>query len=370
MNPQEQFCPNIECSARSEIGKGNIVIHSQKKRRYKCKVCGKTFSETTGTALYGIKKGSELFVRVVTLLAYGCPVQAIVMAFGLDERTVRDWLRRSGQHCQQVHDHLMETQAFDLGQVQADEIKVKTQRGTIWMALAMMVGPQFWLAGTVGPKRDRHLMRQLANDIRKWALCRPLLLAVDGWAAYIDAFQKAFRHKVKQTKGRGRARLIPWRDLAIVQVVKQRSQHSFSITRRIKQGTQELADGLLYTTQQGGSINTAYIERLNATFRQRLAPLVRRSRALARTPDRLHWGMYLVGCVYNFCTYHQHLRLPIYLPRNRVRWVKRTPASALGLTDHRWSVLELLTFKLAPPPFSPPKRRGRPPKQRLAEAFT
>jgi hypothetical protein len=77
-------------------------------------VCGRTFSETTGTALYGVKKGAELFVTVATLLAYGCPVKAIVMAFGLDERTVRDWLRQSGQHCRQVHEHMMETQAFDL----------------------------------------------------------------------------------------------------------------------------------------------------------------------------------------------------------------------------------------------------------------
>ena len=56
MNPKEQFCPNIDCHARGKAGQGNVVIHSQKERRYKCKTCGKTFSERTGTALYGIKK--------------------------------------------------------------------------------------------------------------------------------------------------------------------------------------------------------------------------------------------------------------------------------------------------------------------------
>lgn len=83
MNPQQQFCPNTTCHASGREGRGNIVIHSRKDRRYKCKCCGKTFSETKGTAVSGIKKPVSEFVQVVTLLAYGCPVQAIVAAFGL-----------------------------------------------------------------------------------------------------------------------------------------------------------------------------------------------------------------------------------------------------------------------------------------------
>jgi transposase-like protein len=58
-----------------------------------------------GTALYRVKKAADLFVIVVTLLAHGCPPQAIVAAFGLDERTVKAWFQRAGQHCQQVHEH-------------------------------------------------------------------------------------------------------------------------------------------------------------------------------------------------------------------------------------------------------------------------
>ncbi len=89
MKPHEQFCPNPACRARGEVGKGNIVIHSQKRRRYKCQQCRHTFSERQGTALFGIKKPEGLFSVVVTLLVNGCPVQAIVAAFGLDESRVR-----------------------------------------------------------------------------------------------------------------------------------------------------------------------------------------------------------------------------------------------------------------------------------------
>jgi transposase-like protein len=369
MNPDEQFCPELECTARGKIGEGNIIVHSPKEGRYKCKVCGKTFSQTRGTAMYGLKKGIDLFVIVVTLLAYGCPVQAIVMAFGLDERTVRDWLRRSGQHCQEVHDHFVKQTKLDLGQVQADEIKVKTQRGTVWMALAVMVSTRLWLGGALSPQRDQSLIRSLADRVRAWALCRPILVAVDGFSAYVQAFRRAFRTPVKG-KGPGRPRLFEWPDLAIVQVVKRRTRQAFSIERRIALGCAQLVQCLLLSSQGGGLINTAYIERLNATFRQRLACLVRRGRALARQVETLEAGMYLVGCVYNFCTHHKSLRLPLWITERRVHWVKRTPAIAAGLTDHRWSVLELLAFKIAPSPFVPPRRRGRPPKSLRVEAIS
>ena len=97
MNPQEQFCPNPACHASGKAGGGNIIVHSQKEKRYRCTCCGKTFSERSGTAVYGIKKPVELFVQVTTLLAHGCPVQAIVAAFELDERTVASWQQKAGK---------------------------------------------------------------------------------------------------------------------------------------------------------------------------------------------------------------------------------------------------------------------------------
>ena len=85
-------------------------------------------------------------------------------------------------------------------------------------------------------------------------------------------------------------------------------------------------------------INTAYIERLNATFRERLASLTRRGRALARRPLTLQHGMYLIGSVYNFCTYHASLRLAASAAG--MPCLKRIPAMAAGITDHCWTVQE------------------------------
>ncbi len=82
-NASQVFCPNLECMARGQIGQGNIVSHVRKPPRYRCKTCGKTFSAKEGTLFAGLHKPMEVIVMVVTLLAYGCPIQAIVHAFGL-----------------------------------------------------------------------------------------------------------------------------------------------------------------------------------------------------------------------------------------------------------------------------------------------
>ena len=350
MNPQAQFCPNVRCHASGREGGGNIVVHSQKQRRYKCKCCGKTFSETHGTSLYRVKKTSEQFVLVVTLLSYGCPVQAIVAAFGLDERTVRGWLHKAGQHAQQVHQAMMSQQQLDLQQVQADEIRVKLQRKVLWMAMALMVSTRLWLGGVVSERRDMRLARHLASQIRHIALDRPLLLAVDGWKSYVRAFRQAFRMAL-YTGQRGRPRLLAWSHLLITQVVKHRQGRTLTIERRLVQGTQALVARLLTNSQQGGVINTAYIERLNATFRQRLNCLARRTRTLARTTHTVNTAMFLLGCVYNFCTPHHSLSLSR----------PTTPAMAAGITDHIWSIDELSHFKI-PTTYQPIKRRGPPSK--------
>jgi transposase-like protein len=361
MNPQKLFCPNLDCPARGQIGKGNIHPHSLKEKRCICEVCGQTFATTTGTLFYRLRHAPELVLQVITLLAYGCPIQAIVKAFGLDERTVCAWQKRAGQHCQQVHEHLVESSQHDLQQVQADEIKVKTQKGTIWMAFAIWVPTRLWLGGVISPTRDLALIQALADKVRNLALCRPLLLAVDGLASYVSAFRNAFRSKFPRLAGEtGRCRMVAWQNIAIVQVVKQRVEGGLTIERRIVQGTTDMVASLIRTTQGKGVINTAFIERLNATFRQRIHFLTRRTRTLAQRAESLATGMYLVGCFYNFCDFHHSLRLKLSVGSFGHRWVQRTPAIASGLTNHQWTPRQLFNFRVPPPRWQPPKQRGRP----------
>src|SRR5512140_2277568 len=133
MDVSKVFCPNSACTARGQIGAGNIGIHDRTRQRYRCKRCKQTFSARRGTMFEGLRKPMEVVVVVVTLLAYGCPVQAIVHAYALDERTVADWRDRAGQQCQRLHQALVEQATLDLVHVQADEICVKGRRLKAWM---------------------------------------------------------------------------------------------------------------------------------------------------------------------------------------------------------------------------------------------
>ena len=254
-------------------------------------------------------------------------------------------------------------QPRDLGQVQADEVRVKTQCGVVWMAMALMVSTRLWLGGAISTQRDQRLITRLVALIAAAASVTPLLLVVDGFASYIAAFRLAFRTRVRSGK-RGAPRKVPWPDLCIGQVVKQIcGRRVVGVTRRVVQGTPQTVGRGLQATPGCVVLNTAYIERLNGTFRARLAPVARRTHHLAHRKEMLHAGMYLVGVLYNFCTYHTSLTGACGEPR--------TPATATGIADHCWTVQELLWKRVPPPRWEPPKQRGRRSKamQQLIERW-
>lgn len=330
LDPAQAVCPNPDCSTSGRIG-----IHSHQERRYICHACKSTFVATTGSPLFGLKTALWLVEVVLTLLAFGCPVPAIVAAFGLDERTVAAWLRKAGSHAKAVQEQVVCNGQVELGQVQGDELYVKHQGGKVWMAMALSVFSRLWLWGAVAPSRDSALVTQVVTKVRAAAkLGEPILWAVDGFVAWTSAILAVFRDR-QPTGKRGRPRLVVWKGLHIVQVVKQyRKRRVSAVKRRLAQGCQQAAEALVWTSQvTGGVFNTAYIERLNATFRTWMPALTRRSRTPAHNLVQIEAGMFWTGVVYNFCHVH--------------RTLGASPAMAADLTDHLWSVHELLTFKTA-----------------------
>ena len=134
-----------------------------------------------------------------------------------------------------------------------------------------------------------------------------------------------------------------WEQLTLVQVVKHNASHTWAGLRHVLWGSCTSLQHLIERSQGAGMINTAYIERLNATFRGHLSILVRRSRCPARRVETLNQRVYLLGCVYNFCCLHSSFR-------------DATPAMRAGLTDRQWSVADLLWHR--PKPLSLPTTEG------------
>jgi hypothetical protein len=197
----------------------------------------------------------------------------------------------------------------------------------------MTVFSRLWLWGAISWNRDEALITPVMEQVRAAAQPhQPLLFAVDGFAAYVSCILKVFRDPLRSGKP-GRPRLIVWEDLHIVQVVKQRvGRRLLSITRKLAYGCLRQAEDLMQRTQvELGRINTAYIERLNATLRTWVPALVRRTRTPAGARERLEAALFWTGCVYNFC--HVHATL------------EGTPAMAADLTDHVWSIEELIRYR-------------------------
>jgi transposase-like protein len=328
MRPERVVCPNSACQASGPIG-----VHSHKERRYICHGCKRTFADTSGTLLYRLKQPLELVLVVLTLLAYGCPIGALVAAFGLDERTIAAWQLKAGQQARRVQIQLVCQGTVDLGQVQADELYTKTQAGPVWVATAMTVFSRLWLWGAISWNRDEALITPVMEQLRTAAQSgQAILFAVDGFKAYVSCILKVFRDPVHTGKP-GRPRLAVWEDLHIVQVVKHRvGRRLITITRRLAYGCMAVAEDLMQRTQvELGRINTAYIERLNATLRTWVPALVRRTRTPSGARERLEAALFWTGCVYNFC--HVHATLA------------GTPAMAADLTEHVWSIEELIRYR-------------------------
>jgi transposase-like protein len=339
----------MDCPARGQIGEGNIGIHSQKRQRYACSVCTTTFSARSGTIFFRRRTAEDTITRVVTLVSHGCPVPAIEGAFALQAQTVRAWVEAAGVHAEAMH-HAEVVQPRNLVQVQADEIHVQTQAGVLWMAMAMMVSTRLWLGGTVSAHRDRDLIGRLVAIVAACAAWGPLRFVSDRLVTYSDAMRKAFR--TRQSGTGGRPRLISWPDLVIAQVVKQYAGRAVTGSiDRLVHGSIQVFLTLLWSTPGCQVLNTAFIERLTGTFRSHLAVLGRRTRCAARRAATVAQGMYLVRTVYTFCNTHASLRL--------ADGRAQTPAMAAGITDHIWTVHELLHRRVPPPRWEPPRQRGR-----------
>lgn len=184
---------------------------------------------------------------------------------------------------------------------------------------------------------------------RRRAIDSPIpVFTSDNWDPFEEGLVNVYGFlETPQYAGIGRKPypvLIPYPSLKYAKVCKKRRNG------RVIEVVQDIVFGdptevmKLLGVDSGGSINTAYIERLNLTIRNSLARFVRKTMNCSKILKRHSNALDFFQAWYNFVKPHKSLRLEIN--QGNKRWMQRTPAMAEGLTDHIWSIRELLDFRI------------------------
>ena len=200
------------------------------------------------------------------------------------------------------------------------------------------MGSWFLLWVDFGPRTQEHAAGLIAQVVARTRQL-PLFLS-DGWKPYIAALLQVvgvvYRPRRRGKVGRKpKPRLVAPKHLFYAQVVKVRDKagHVVEVSRRVVFGGPRRFGKQLRLRQLGETIQTAFMERWYGTLRGLVAPLRRRTRCLSWSRTRHRGKVWLVVSLYNFVMPHKSLR------QGRTR---RTPAMAIGLTDHVWSYREYI----------------------------
>ena len=229
-------------------------------------------------------------------------------------------------------------------------MSISNCRLTVWVAFDPV--HKLVIAVLVGERTEEEAIGFVARLRARLAdACQPLLTS-DSLPHYIGAILQVFGVWVQpQRKGnRGRfpkPRQVPTEGLKYATVHKERKKgRVVSVTTRIVYGRKEEILALLKSV--GQKINTSFVERINLTLRHLVSRLHRKTLCFSKKREYLVHHLHLALTYYHFTRYHARLRvkLPEPIPTrgsgSPKKWKQRTPAMAAGLTNHRWSLRELL----------------------------
>ncbi len=348
-------------------------------RQWHCTACDGYFLETHGTLFHGKRVTPDLLVWAVGALAEGLGIRAVARVFEVDPNTVRHWLGEAADHLKVFSQYFLHD--VRVTQVQLDELYAllsavragafseaealtRLSRSPQWVWAAIDPVTKLLLTLDVGDRTlamAQSVVHQVAQVLAPG--CVPLFLT-DGFKEYTTALLTHFGQWVqpprRQDKGPApKLRWMPLPGLLYAQVIKTvRRRRLVRVRHRVVFGTLEAVQQVLAAC--GWQINTAFVERLNLTIRQHVAAIGRRVTTLCKGEEGLRQQLALYHGYYNFCLPHASLRQllpqsePTHGSGSAKRWRLQTPAMAAGLTDHVWTLREVLLFRV--PPWPQPAR--------------
>jgi IS1 family transposase len=331
--------------------------------------------ETHGTFFHGKQAAVELIVRILACLAEGLGIRATARVFAVAPNTVLHWLGEAAEqlrafavsflcdlHLEQLQlDELYAVlRAFKAGEISDAEAVTRLERSPYWVWTAMDPRSKLLVVVDVG-SRTLAMAQRVVHQVTQVLApgCVPLFVT-DGLKDYATALLTHFGYWMhperRQDKGpRPKPRWMPLPALLYAQVVKSyRRQRIVGVTHRVVFGTRLAIEQVLAAC--GWTINTAFVERLNLDIRQCVAAIGRRVNTLCQGEAGLRDQLVLFHVYHNFVLPHASLRQ--WLPDPEVTnghgsarlWRPCTPAMAAGVTDHVWTLKEVLFYRVPPWP--------------------
>jgi len=375
----QHFCPYPDCAYQGWAGWGNLQANGHPSggpwRQWHCTACKGYFQETHGTLFHGKRVAPDLLVWAVGALAEGLGIRAVARVFEVDPNTVLQWLVEAADQLTAfsqyfLHDvRVTQVQLDELyallravkdGEVSEAEALTRLSRSPHWVWVAMDPVTKLLLAIAVGDRTLAMAQRVVHQVVQVLAPgCVPLFLT-DGFKEYTTALLTHYGQWVQPARRQAtgaapKPRWMPLPGLLYAQVVKTvRRRRLVQVKHRVVFGTLDRGKQVLAAC--GWQINTAFIERLNLSIRQHVAAVGRRVTTLCKGEDGLRQQLALYQVYYNFCLPHASVRLPLPQPEptngrgSAKQWRPSTPAMAAGLTDHVWTLREVLLFRVPPWP--------------------
>lgn len=309
-------CQHQACKRFGTYGKRRI-------QRWRCNACKATFSEPQPQSSLGAMRTSEeAAIRAVKCLIEGCSIRSTERLTGLNRNTIMRLLVVAGERCALLMDAKMRN--LSCKSVESDELWcfVMKKRGHVrqddpeewgdqWIFVAEDAYTKLIPSFVVG-KRTNETTQAFISDLKS-RLSHRTQLTTDGFHFYIDAVEEAFGT-----------------DVDFAQLVKLYGDYGQrDAAARYSPGTiLEVISKVRQGNPNPYRISTSYVERQNLTVRMGMRRLTRLTNAFSKKLSHLKAAVALHFAYYNFCRVHSTLRV--------------TPAVEAGLTDHVWSVAELL----------------------------
>jgi IS1 family transposase/transposase-like protein len=373
------FCPHTECDYRGWRGLNNLRANGHPSggpwRQFHCTACDGYFPEHHGTLFHGKPAAVERIVHVLACLAEGLGIRATARVFEVDPNTVLHWLVEAAEHLRAFTQyflcevHVRQVQLDELyavlravkdGHLSEAEALERLERSSSWVWTALDPESKLLLVIEVGSRTLAMTQRVVPQLVQRLAPdCMPLFLT-DGFKEYATALLTHYgqwrQPERRQEQGpMPKPRWMPLPALLYAQGVKSyRRRRLVGMKPRVVFGTLERIEQVLAAC--GHKINTAFVERLNLDIRQRVAAVGRRVNTLCQGEDDLQYQLVLFQVYHNFVLPHASLRqslaepIPTHGSGSAKVWRPCTPAMAAGLTDHVWTLKEVLMFRVPPWP--------------------